>query len=53
MKETKKRIQLCIGLVTKDKSKIYINPEAISKKDLDWVRKNNDDPYVEKIKARD
>ena len=56
MKETKKRIQLCIGNFTKEGSQIYVNPSILSRKDIEWIKnKNKDhkDPYVEKIKARD
>ena len=49
-----KRVQICVGCFQRDVSKIYINPKAISKKDLEWLRKKeNKDPDIEKIKARD
>ena len=48
-----KRIQICVGCFQKSGSQIYINPEGISKKDLEWIKKKNQDSDIEKIKARD
>lgn len=50
----RKRVQLCIGNFTKEGSQIYINPNMLSEKDVEWIKKiKNKDPDIEKIKARD
>jgi len=50
----RKRVQLCIGNFTKEGSQIFVNPNMLSRKDLEWIKnKDHKDPDIEKIKARD